>query len=511
VFADKIEEHARRLDKVLQRFEKANLLLQPGKCTFALPQVNYLGYVVSRDGVTASPDKVLAVRKYPVPKNVKEVRSFLALASFYRLLFPRFAEIAKPMTQLIRKDTQFKWKSSQQAAFEKLKEMICSEQVLAFPDFKSHFILTTDASKVAVAEVLSQVQDGVDRPIAFASRQMNQAEQNYCASEAEMLAIIWATKQFRCYLYGKRFKVRTDHLALTYVRKFTGNNARLLRWSLRLSEFDFQIEHCPGTQIRDVDALSRHVQAVNTSQIIPMGSVKAEQASDKLCNSIKVGNFLGRSEYFYNEEGVIYRRRMNCEHQSTSPQETCGRRVTLRLPRPRFERFGSAVLYYMPEKGTVHLQCQTNRTSETTSLLLQGSCLLLNAARCSFMSKGLQVTAALQGESQYTSRAPVLFTPTIPPIVSSGEAVALKQMAPVDRTRLERLVTSISSHYMNADVNTLFHLHDTSQQFESKSNGVTFGVIAASMVLILFILYYFTQAYLWNVVKRCVVKWENTK
>jgi hypothetical protein len=114
VFADTIREHAPRLDKVLQRFEKGNLLLQAGKCTFALPQVNYLGYVVSRNGVTASPDKVLVFRKYPVPKNVREVRSFLGLASFYRRLVPRFAEIAKPMTQLIRKGNQFKWKSSQQ-------------------------------------------------------------------------------------------------------------------------------------------------------------------------------------------------------------------------------------------------------------------------------------------------------------------------------------------------------------------------------------------------------------
>jgi hypothetical protein len=136
VFADTIDEHARRLDKVLQRFEKANLLLQPGKCNFALPQVNYLGYVVSQEGVNASPEKVLAVRQYPVPKNAKEVRSFLGLASFYRRLVPRFAEIAKPMTQLIRKDTQFSWESSQQEAFEKLKEVICSEQVLAYPDFK---------------------------------------------------------------------------------------------------------------------------------------------------------------------------------------------------------------------------------------------------------------------------------------------------------------------------------------------------------------------------------------
>jgi hypothetical protein len=164
VFVDTIEEHARRLDEVLQRFGKANLLLQQ-----VLPQVNYLVYVVSQDGVTAYPEKVLAFRKYPVPKNVKEVRCFLRLGSFYRRVVLRFSEIAKTMTQLIRKDTQFKWESSQQAAFEKLKEVICSEHVLAYPDFKSQFILTTDASKVTVAAVLSQVQDGVERPVAFES------------------------------------------------------------------------------------------------------------------------------------------------------------------------------------------------------------------------------------------------------------------------------------------------------------------------------------------------------
>jgi hypothetical protein len=140
-----------------------------------------------------------------------------------------------------------------------LKE-ICSEQVLTYPDFSSRFILTTDASKVAVAAILSQVQKGVERPIAFPSRQMNKAEQNYCASQAEMLAVIWATKQFR-YLFGKRFTVRTDHSALTYLHKFAGNNSRLMRWSLRIAEFDFDIEHRPGMQIRHVERLHKTMNA----------------------------------------------------------------------------------------------------------------------------------------------------------------------------------------------------------------------------------------------------------
>ena len=125
---------------------------------------------------------------------------------------------------------------------------LCSEQVLAYPDLSSQFILTTDASEVAVAAILSHVQDGVERPISYAPRQLNSAEQNYSAIEAETLAVTRGTPHYRCYLYGKRFVLRTDHAALRYLHTFA-DNSRLLRWSLKLSEFDFTVKHCPGTQL----------------------------------------------------------------------------------------------------------------------------------------------------------------------------------------------------------------------------------------------------------------------
>ena len=176
IFAETIHEHARRLDHAPQRFDKANLQLQPGKCVFAQPKVEYLGYVVSRDSISASASKVQAVQKYPVPRNERDVRRFIGLASFYRRLVPKFAEISKSLTEILRKEAHFKWEGIQQAAFEGLKEALCSEQVLAYPDFNSQFILTTDASRVAVAGILSQVQNGVERPISYASRQLNKAE-----------------------------------------------------------------------------------------------------------------------------------------------------------------------------------------------------------------------------------------------------------------------------------------------------------------------------------------------
>jgi len=170
---------------------------------------------------------------------------------------PNFAAIAKPLTTLTRKDQEFIWRPSQQEAFENLKSRLCSTPVLAYPNFKLPFILTTDASKVAIAAILSQVEDGVERPVAYASRQLNTAEQVYTTSETEVLALVWATKYFRCYLCGSKFIVRTDHSALIYLRNFADHNSQLLRWSLKLSELDFVVEHRPGTKIAHAEALSR--------------------------------------------------------------------------------------------------------------------------------------------------------------------------------------------------------------------------------------------------------------
>ena len=155
---------------------------------FAQPQVQYLGYVLSQNGITPSPEKVKVVKQYPAPKNVKEVRSFLGLASFYRKLIPNFAEIAKPMTVLTRKVQEFMWGPKQQEAFQTMKDTLCTAPVLAYPNFNLPFILSTDASRNSLGAILSQVQDGLEKPLAYASRQTNRSEQSYTTSELEMLA-----------------------------------------------------------------------------------------------------------------------------------------------------------------------------------------------------------------------------------------------------------------------------------------------------------------------------------
>jgi hypothetical protein len=178
IFSKSTEEHAARLENALQRFDQANLQLNPGKCAFAQPQVQYLGYVLSENGVSASADKVKAIENYPTPKNARDVRAFLGFPSFYRKLVPNFAETAKPLTALTRKNQKFVCGPSQQDVFRNLKDKLCTTPVLAYPDFSLPFILTTGASKIAVAAILSYVQDGIEWPIAYASRQMNKASKN---------------------------------------------------------------------------------------------------------------------------------------------------------------------------------------------------------------------------------------------------------------------------------------------------------------------------------------------
>ena len=280
LFYKTTEEHEEKLERVLERFERSNLHLHPGKCVIAQHQVKCLGYLLREKRVSASSDKKDAVKNYPTPRNAKDVRAFLGFASFYGRLVQKFAETAKPLTKLTRKGQEIHGRPSQQVAFDELKTKLCTTPVLAYPNFELPVILTTDASKVAIADILSQMQNGLERPVAYASRQLNKAEQAFSASKAELLALVWAAIHFRCYLYGKGFTVRTEHAALTYLKTFSDTNAKLMRWSLRLSENDFIVEHRARTKIPHVDALSRHVGTISSMTPLSPEEILDEQRKD---------------------------------------------------------------------------------------------------------------------------------------------------------------------------------------------------------------------------------------
>lgn len=177
-------------------------------------EVAYLGHVISSDGVRPDPNKVKAVTNFPTPRNPKNIKQFLGLVGYYRRFIPQFSKIAKPLTDLLKKDRTFQWKEDQNKAFKELRNSLCSDPILQYPDFTQPFVLTTDASGYAIGGVLSQGKIGKDLPVAYVSRILNKAEQNYSTIEKECLAIIYCVNHFRPYLDRRKFTIITDNKPL---------------------------------------------------------------------------------------------------------------------------------------------------------------------------------------------------------------------------------------------------------------------------------------------------------
>lgn len=256
-FGRTFEEELDRLVRIFDRLKVANLKLKPSKCQFFQEQVEFLGHVVSRDGITTSSDKIQAVRDWPEPKNLKELRSFLGLCSYYRKFILGFAEMARPLNSLVKKNTPFVWASCCQEAFEKLKQALINAPILAYPLEEGQFILDTDASNEAVGAVLTQIQEGQEKVIAYYSRTLNVHERQYCVTRKEMLAVVSAVRKFKSYLWGRPVKLRTDNAAVSYMLRLKEPEGQMARWLEFLSCYDLEVSHRPGRNHGNADALSR--------------------------------------------------------------------------------------------------------------------------------------------------------------------------------------------------------------------------------------------------------------
>lgn len=254
------EEHNENLSKVLNRLLSYKMKIQPSKCHFYKKEISYLGFVISDEGVKMDPEKIKAIMSLNPPRNAKQLKSFLGMAGFYRRFVKDFSKMAHALHNLLKKDTKFIWDDSCQEAFDNLKEMIASDIMLQYPDFSKEFQLTTDASNYGIGAVLSQKDsEGLDRPISFISKALNSAEKNYSVTEKECLAIVWAVISFRYYLLGNKFTILSDHRPLTWLGNAVDPGARLLRWRLKLNDYDYQIKYTPGKTNYVADELSRNM------------------------------------------------------------------------------------------------------------------------------------------------------------------------------------------------------------------------------------------------------------
>jgi len=229
IYATSLEEHTRKYNLLIERIRQVNLKLQPNKCEFLKTEVTYLGYVISKDGIKPDSKKLEAVRQFPRPKTLKNIKNikFLGLAGYYRRFIPSFSKLIKPLTNLLKNDMRFEWTCAQEESIKILKQKLCEEPVLQYPDFSKPFILTTNAFGIAVGGILSQEEINKDRPIAYASRTLNDNEIKYDIYEKEALAIIYCVKHFRSYLYGQKFTLVTDHKPLLCFKN--AQDANILR------------------------------------------------------------------------------------------------------------------------------------------------------------------------------------------------------------------------------------------------------------------------------------------
>lgn len=257
VFSTSLQEHINNLEKVFKRLRESNFKIQMDKSEFLKLETSFLGHIICNDGVKPNPDKIKAIENYPLPKTATEIKRFLGLIGYYRKFIPDFARLTKPLTQCLKKGSKITLDQKYVNCFEHCKKLLTNDPILQYPDFNKEFILTTDASNVAIGAVLSQGAIGSDKPIAYASRTLNSSELNYSTIEKELLAIVWATKYFRPYLFGRKFKIITDHKPLQWIMNLKEPNSRLTRWRLKLSEYDFSIEYKQGKFNTNADALSR--------------------------------------------------------------------------------------------------------------------------------------------------------------------------------------------------------------------------------------------------------------
>lgn len=258
VYSSSLQQHGHQVRRLLRRLKEHGLTLQTDKCEFLRKEVTYLGHILSESGVKPNPHNLEAVRKFPSPSSKKNIKQFLGLAGYYRRFIPNFAEQARPMTKLLKKAVAFVWGEEQQKSFEELRDALCEEPVLQYPDFSRPFSLTTDASDHALGAVLSQGEKGEERPVNYASRTLSKAETNYSTTEKECLAVIFAINYFRPYLYGREFTLYTDHQALVWLHNVKDPSSRLTRWRLRLAEYNFRIIYKSGVTNTNADALSRN-------------------------------------------------------------------------------------------------------------------------------------------------------------------------------------------------------------------------------------------------------------
>ena len=243
VFSKSIEEHAEHLEQVFSELSKAELKLDTKKCKIGYEEVEYFGHVITSTGVRLSPKRVNTVLSMPDPHDANSARMLLGLLGYHSSFIANFFTIAEPIKALTRSGREFVWGPEQREAKRRLLAAVRTTPILAYPDFSKEFIVRVDASSVGVGATLTQLQDGSERIISYASRSLSDGQRRLPAMEREALAVRFAVKQFDPYLDGTEFRLFTDRKVLSHATQGKANTVNLSQLASALQEFSFEVVH----------------------------------------------------------------------------------------------------------------------------------------------------------------------------------------------------------------------------------------------------------------------------
>ncbi|GKA70256.1 putative mitochondrial protein [Tanacetum coccineum] len=252
VYSESMETHLIHLATILQTMRTNSMFAKKNKRVFVLDQVKYLGHVISAKGVSTDPSKIEAMKNWPVPRNIKELRGFLRLTGYYRRFIKGFATISQPLSNLL-KNNAFHWSTDAQISFENLKEAMIQTPVLALPNFEVEFMVETDASGIGLGAVLQQG----GHPIAYLSKTLASKHQSLSTYKKEFMAVVMALEKWRGYLLDRHFKIRTNHFSLKYFLDQRLSTPFQTKWLPKLLGFDYEISYKKGADNAATDALSR--------------------------------------------------------------------------------------------------------------------------------------------------------------------------------------------------------------------------------------------------------------
>jgi len=305
--SENVEENIQTIKEVLITLKRYGFELNYDKCQFLRTRIEFLGYIVTPTGITLSPRHTEAVKRYKRPKNVIQLQRFLGLAGYFRKFVRDFATKAKPLYNLLKKNTPYDFNEECDRSFELLKKELTAEPVLALFNPTVETELHTDASVTGIGAILLQKQQsGVWAVVAYYSQATNQAKTRYHSFELEMLAIVRAVERFHLYLYGLHFTIITDCNALVYAVNKANLNPRIARWTLALQNYNCKLIHRAGNKMKHVDALSREIGYVN--EVALERELELQQLADPVISNIANELEFKDNEKFTLVDGLVYRK-----------------------------------------------------------------------------------------------------------------------------------------------------------------------------------------------------------